>query len=136
VTRASSRAGAAERLSHLFRQLAEDIGAPVRVQAGEDGRRTIHRHEFNEFRGFVEVWLVEDLDGRLNRHRFQHPCGNFMLEAIQHFGRIGRPVGCKDCGDILWFANERARGQHLGRKAVLNGVGHKLTSYAAVAATG
>ena len=76
--------------AHLFGKLTKDFGAPVRMEAGEDGGGTIHRQLYDQLGGLIEVRLVQDLDCCRNGHHLQHPRSHAAIEAIQRFRRVDR----------------------------------------------
>ena len=99
------------------------------MEADEDGRRAIDRHEPDQLCGLIEMRLIQDLDGCRHRHCLQHPCRHAAIEAVERLGGVGGAMGRQELGDILWLCLEHA----LGHAAVLVGVRSWLTSNAAAA---
>jgi hypothetical protein len=119
-------------MPRLFGKLAKDVGAPVRMQPAQDGRRTVHRHELDQLGRLVEVRLVEDLDRCRYGHRLQHARSHAAFQTVQRLGRIGGTIGDQRLGQHEGFSSERA-GRH---KVFLDGIGHGSPRLSPSRATG
>ena len=69
-------------------QLAEYIGAAIRVELFEDRYRLLNRQQFDKLLGLVEMGLVEDGDGSFDWHRREHTRCRLGVYAIQCLGGV------------------------------------------------
>ena len=108
-----------QRLARFFGQLAKDLGAAVRIHAGQDCYRSRGGNRRNELCRLIQMRLVEDLHRRLHWHRRQHLCSNTLVETVQRLGGVRRTKAHHRLGDVCWTAGEYTARNTVGRMAVL-----------------